>query len=163
MSSVLFVCLGNICRSPMAEGLFRFKLAERGIEGIEVDSAGTAAYHEGEPPDPRTREVLSRHGIHYPMTARQVRDADFDRYEYILAMDRANLADLQSRCPASLSDRLHLVLHGEAGAGESDVPDPYYGGPQGFERVFGMLDTALDGWLDRVLDRTDGAGRATPR
>ena len=147
MTSVLFVCLGNICRSPMAEGIFRKKLGNSGlVDHYLVDSAGTAAYHAGEGADPRTLDVLRRHDALCPMVARQVHDGDFDRFAYILAMDRSNLTALQRQAPASARARIHLALAPTSG---SEVPDPYYGGPGGFDRVYAMLDEALDVWLAR--------------
>lgn len=140
MKSILFVCLGNICRSPMADALARHR-----SPGRKVDSAGTAAYHIGKRADARTLEVLQRHGIPYDGRARQVSDADFESFDLILAMDRANLDDLRRRCPASLQHKLHLVLE-PLGEGR-EVGDPYYGGPAGFDRVYGELDEALRHWM----------------
>lgn len=145
---VLFVCLGNICRSPMAEGLFLHRIRQRGLaERFRVESAGTAAYHVGEPPDRRTLAVLRKHGIGLDSRARQVDAGDFDRFDYVLAMDASNLRNLRSVCPDDRRDRLHLCLEPVGGG---DVPDPYYGGPSGFDDNFEMLSRALDGWLDRM-------------
>jgi protein-tyrosine phosphatase len=146
MPSVLFVCLGNICRSPMAEGIFRAKLAQRGLDAV-VDSAGTGAWHAGEPPDPRTLAVLDKQGAACEMTARQVVAGDFERFDLILAMDRSNLRTLQERCPPGLRAKLHLALEPTTGG---EVGDPYYGGASGFDRVYAELDEALDAWLDRM-------------
>jgi len=144
---VLFVCLGNICRSPLAHSLLLHRLKERGLTDlIFVDSAGTAAYHVGEPPDPRTREVLGEHGVSCVGTARQVTVDDFDHFEHLLAMDRSNLRALRNLAPRGLAERAQLVLD-PVGGGE--VPDPYYGGDQGFQRVYELLDEALHAWLDR--------------
>ncbi len=145
---VLFVCLGNICRSPMAEGIFRKLLKERGLEDrFEVDSAGTGAYHVGEDADPRTRRVLERHGAAFPHTARQVTREDLAGYDYILAMDRENLRALERLAPPEHREKLHLVLE-PLGGGE--VPDPYYGDLHEFEEVYLMLEEALARWLDRM-------------
>ena len=145
---VLFVCLGNICRSPMAEGLFAHKVRERGLtDRFRVESAGTAAYHEGERPDSRTLEVLRRNGIRLDSRARQVRRDDFEQFDWILAMDRSNLGNLRRICPEAYAHRLHLTLEPTGGA---DVPDPYYGGPGGFDHNFAQLDEALEIWLDRM-------------
>jgi protein-tyrosine phosphatase len=144
---VLFVCLGNICRSPMAHGLLDHLVEERGLAGrFVIDSAGTAAYHAGEAPDPRTLDVLARHGIGLSHRARRVRDDDFERFDWLLAMDRANRRDLLARCPEGLEGKVQLTL---APIGGGDVADPYYGGPDGFDHNFRQLRTALDAWLDR--------------
>lgn len=147
MTSVLLVCLGNICRSPMAEAVLRHHVAQRGlVSSFQVDSAGTAAYHAGEQADPRTLAELARHGLRERLIARQVTDDDFDRFDWILAMDRSNLTNLRRRAPAGSRARLHLVLETTTGG---EVPDPYYGGPDGFADVYDMLDASLAAWLDR--------------
>ncbi|SHM97372.1 low molecular weight protein-tyrosine-phosphatase [Roseibium suaedae] len=137
MTSLLFVCLGNICRSPLAEGIFRQTLEEAGLaRDFLLDSAGTGAWHAGNPPDPRSVEVAARHGIDIStQKARQVSDADFSRFEWILAMDRDNLAALRRKFPNH--PRLRLLLTGP----DRDVPDPYYGGSEGFDQVFDMLQS----------------------
>lgn len=146
-TSVLFVCLGNICRSPLADGLLRHKLRERGIaESFRVDSAGTAAYHVGNAPDPRTQAVLRDHGVAVVGHARQVRESDFTEFDHVLAMDQSNLDTLLKRAPANATASIALALE-PVGGGE--VPDPYYGGDDGFERVYAMLDEALDRWIER--------------
>ncbi len=145
---VLFVCLGNICRSPMAEGLFLHLVRKQGRQdAFHVESAGTAGYHVGEAPDPRTLDVLRRNGIQLGSRAQQVADADFGRFDWIFAMDDANLADLRRRCPTAYRDRLHKVLEPLGG---DDVADPYYGGPDGFDVNFAQLEEALTAWLDRM-------------
>ncbi len=144
---VLFVCLGNICRSPLAHALLRHKVRQRGVaEAFEVDSAGTAAYHVGEPPDPRTQDVLRRHGVPVVGAARQVQAADFRAFDHVLAMDRANLRVLQQQARPAERDRIQLVLAPTTGG---EVPDPYYGGADGFDTVYRLLDEALDAWLAR--------------
>jgi protein-tyrosine phosphatase len=151
MARVMFVCLGNICRSPMAEGILLARLAERGLgAGHEVASAGTAGHHAGELPDPRTIAVLARRGERCPSRAAQVQREDFERYDLLLAMDRSNLAELVRRCPPAHRHKLRLMLE-LTGGGE--VPDPYYGGPEGFEQVYALLDRAVAAWLDELSDR----------
>ncbi|MCO4745492.1 MAG: low molecular weight phosphotyrosine protein phosphatase [Proteobacteria bacterium] len=144
---VLFVCLGNICRSPMAHGLMEEKLRRAGVAGVAVDSCGTGAWHAGELADPRTRAVLAKHNVGLDHRARQLRDDDFERFDLLLAMDRANLRDMTRRCPAEHVDKLHLTL---APIDRVDVPDPYYGGPSGFDDVYAMLDEALEHWVSQV-------------
>src|ERR1700724_1671439 len=139
---ILFVCLGNICRSPTAEGVLRALAAREAPElAIEVDSAGTAAYHVNEPPDPRARQAAARRG--YDLTAlraRIVKRGDFERFDLILAMDRENLRQLRQRAPAGAHERLRLFLEFAPEAGPDDVPDPYYGGPNGFEEVLYLVE-----------------------
>lgn len=144
--NVLMVCLGNICRSPMAHGVMADRARARGLD-ITVDSCGTGAWHAGELPDPRTRAVLARHGIPLDHRARALQEKDFQEFDLILTMDRANLSDALARCPAPHRDKVHL-LRSHTGGGE--VPDPYYGGPDGFERVFEQVSQAVDAWLDRI-------------
>lgn len=144
MPSVLFVCLGNICRSPMAEGIARQRAADKGVSA-RFDSAGTIGHHAGERADPRTRAVLERHGIPYDGRSRKLTADDFEQFDLILAMDRSNLADMTAICPADHRHKLRLVLE-PTGGGE--VPDPYYGGPDGFDAGYRMLLAAIDRWLD---------------
>lgn len=142
---VLFVCLGNICRSPLAEGLLIDLASRRGLEDrLVIDSAGTAAYHVGELADARTRNLLSRRGIHYQGCARRVTDADFAKFDHILAMDASNARTLRARCPERHQSKVRKMLDPVGGA---DVQDPYYGGGDGFERNARELDRALDAWL----------------
>lgn len=146
---VLFVCLGNICRSPMAEGLFTLAVQQRSIQDrFVVESAGTAAYHVGELADPRTREVLRERGLKLRSRARRVADDDFTRFHYILGMDDSNMSGLRRRCPDSERWRLHKMLQPLGGA---DVNDPYYGGTDGFARNCAEIDAAIDLWIDRML------------
>jgi protein-tyrosine phosphatase len=139
---VLFVCLGNICRSPLAEGVFAHLVREAGLEArYRVDSAGTGSWHVGEPPDPRSAKVAREHGIRLRGVARQVDPDDFHSFDRILAMDRENLKDLR-RLASEGGGTAALALLREfdpEAAGDLAVPDPYYGGPDGFEEVFQMV------------------------
>ncbi len=144
MTSVLFVCLGNICRSPSAEGVFRAHVEREGLaDRIAVDSAGTGDWHIGNPPDARARAAAERRGVDLSgIRARVARPDDFHRFDYVLAMDDDNLADLERMCPSGREDRLALFLDFAPALGQRHVPDPYYGGAAGFER---MLDLIEDG------------------
>ena len=151
-ASVLFVCLGNICRSPLAEGNFRQHLEEAGLtEEIRVDSAGTGAWHVGGAPDPRSIETAARHGLDITgQRARKVRDADFGDFEMILAMDRSNRDTLLARAPASSRDRIHLFMDLSLGLAR-DVPDPYYGQGDGFEAVYRMLVEGSSALVEKLV------------
>ena len=152
--SVLFVCLGNICRSPLGEGILAHRLEEEDLSNrVRVESAGTGAWHQGDPPDPRSSEVAMRHGIALRGRARLVSVEDFHEFDYIFAMDRTNLRDLR-----------HLESQGEGGAlltlfrefdphqdGDLDVPDPYYGGPEGFDLMFDMVDRTCAAFIEHLL------------
>jgi len=154
MTRVLFVCMGNICRSPTAHGIFREQVRQAGLQAeIIIDSAGTHAYHIGEPPDRRSIETAHRYGIDISdLRARQVSAADFVSFDYIFAMDRDNLERLQMQCPRNDQHKLSLMreLVGE----ELDVPDPYYGGDSGFDEVFQMLTAASSALLASLLSDT---------
>ena len=145
---VLFVCLGNICRSPTAEAVFRQRVEMAGMAGqIDIDSAGTGDWHIGKSPDLRSQQFAARFGYDLsPLRARQVCVDDFLEFDHILAMDRANLADLQAIQPANSRARLDLFLS-YSEAGEDEVPDPYYGGDDGFLRVLQLVESASDGLL----------------
>jgi protein-tyrosine phosphatase len=143
---VLFVCMGNICRSPTAEGVMRHLLAERGLEDeIEVQSAGTGGWHAGSPPDARSTRAAAARGITLEGAARQVTRADFEDFDLLVAMDRDNLADLRAIAPPGTEHKIRLLL----GEGR-DVPDPYYGGPHGFENVLDLVETACEQLLDEL-------------
>lgn len=150
---VLFVCLGNICRSPLAMGVFRAVVEEEGLQDrFEIDSAGTSSYHIGEPPDSRTTAVARQRGVRIDHRARQVRPGDLDRFEYVLAMDRENLDKLErltQSAPARAEVRLLLEFDEESGD-RIEVPDPYYGGPRGFEDVHDMVERACRGLLEHI-------------
>ena len=154
--SVLFVCMGNICRSPTAEGVFRHLVAERGLmDRIDVDSAGTHAYHVGEPPDRRAQAAAAQRGVLLAdIRARRFGMADFERFDFVLAMDRDNLNLLSEQADASQRRKLHLFLDFSSGA-ESEVPDPYYGGATGFERVLDLVEDASRGLLETLMSRQD--------
>lgn len=155
MIRVCFVCLGNICRSPTAEGIFLHLVREHGLSAhFHVDSAGTAAYHVGSRPDPRSFKTAKARGVHLPSIARQFTRSDFARFDYVLAMDsdnRANLVRLASTAEEREKVRLLREFCAESVARkELDVPDPYYGGPQGFEDVFDICHAACTGFLAHV-------------
>ena len=156
---VLFVCLGNICRSPTAEGVFRRELTAAGLSRrVEVDSCGVGSWHVGKAPDARAQQAASRRGIELgELRARQLCDADFEHFDYLLAMDHDNLAVLEARRPADCTAHLGLFL---AFAGEPDrpVPDPYYGGEQGFEEVLDLIEAASRGLVADIRQRLE-AGR----
>jgi protein-tyrosine phosphatase len=149
---ILMVCLGNICRSPTAEGVMRDVLAREAPDlTVDVDSAGTAAYHVGHAPDPRSQRTALRRGIDLSgLRARQVRLEDFADFDLILAMDRANLRELESMRPARARARLALFMEFAANADTLEVPDPYYGGDAGFERVLELTTLASRGLVDAL-------------
>ncbi|MDA7087814.1 low molecular weight phosphotyrosine protein phosphatase [Pseudomonas sp. SA3-5] len=145
---ILFVCLGNICRSPTAEAVLRHKLRELGLEAaIEVDSAGTGDWHVGKPPDSRTRQAAQLRGYDLcALRGRQVSVSDFSRFDLILAMDNSNLEHLQRLRPGGSTAELDLFLR-RYDLALDEVPDPYYGGDEGFEQVLDLLEQACDGLL----------------
>ena len=156
---ILFVCLGNICRSPTAEAVLRELAAREAPElTLEVDSAGTAEYHVGQPPDPRTRAAAARRGYDLSaLRARTVESIDFERFDLILAMDRDNLKALRRRAPSHAHERLRLFLEFSPDAAPEDVPDPYYGGPNGFEEVLDLVEAATRGLLKHLRQRSRAA------
>ncbi len=153
IESVLFVCMGNICRSPLAEGIARARLAERGL-ALRIDSAGTHAYHVGEPPDPRAREVARRFGTPIDdLRARQVVAEDFERFDLILVADRQNLAALQRFDPARRHAELGILPIWCGSAGCDEVPDPYYDDDRAFDHVYRLLLRCTDDLLGRLAER----------
>jgi protein-tyrosine phosphatase len=146
--------MGNICRSPMAEGMLRQRVAERGLAvPVEIDSAGTHSYHEGAPPDPRAQEASRRRGIDISrLRARRVMPADFERFDLLLAMDDENHSILLEQAAAEHHQKIRMLLEFASPglAGPRNVPDPYYGGTLGFERVLDLVEEAMAGLLDEV-------------
>jgi len=149
--SILFVCMGNICRSPTAEGVLRHFARESGLaERLTVDSAGTHAYHVGEPPDRRAVAAAERRGVLLSdIRARRVSDDDFERFDYIIAMDEDNRRRLLEQAPEEHHHKVHLFLS-FAAVSETEVPDPYYGGGAGFERVLDLVELASRGLLETL-------------
>ena len=149
---VLFVCMGNISRSPTAQGVFEKLVDEHALTGnIVIDSAGTHAYHVGEPPDIRASEAAERRGIDLgKQRARRVSVADFDEFDYVLAMDSSNYDDLAELCLPEHSPKLRLFLEFSPESVIREVPDPYYGGTTGFERVLDLIEEASSGLLDAL-------------
>ncbi|HEY7611076.1 MAG TPA: low molecular weight protein-tyrosine-phosphatase [Alphaproteobacteria bacterium] len=152
---ILFVCTGNICRSPTAEAVLRAKAAARGLgHRVFADSAGTHGYHTGEPPDPRARAAAQRRG--YPMAgmfARKVSAADFRAFDLVVAMDEGHLRILKRMAPGDGAGKLRLFMGLVRAATHRDVPDPYYGGPQGFDDVLDLVEAGIDALLDEIETR----------
>ena len=155
MKKVLFVCLGNICRSPTAEGVFRKLVSDEGMGNvIEIDSAGTHAYHVGHEPDRRAQLAAQQRGIDLSeLRARQVMLIDFESFDYILAMDASNYEILLAQSPAHAKSKINLFMSFAPSRKEQEVPDPYYGGQRGFEIVFDMIEDASNGLLDDIRKR----------
>jgi protein-tyrosine phosphatase len=154
---VLFVCLGNICRSPLAEAVFRHKVRERGVEHLfEIDSAGTSGYHDGAAPDRRSAETALRRGVALTGQSRKLSPGDLRRFDYVLAMDADNLREIRAlERAAGGTARVHRLREWDPEGGD-DVPDPYYGGARGFEDVHDIVDRSCEALLDHIL-----AGRAS--
>ena len=152
---LLFVCLGNICRSPTAEGVMRRLVEDAGLDDVvQIDSAGTGGWHVGTAPDPRSTEAARRRGITLEGAARRVAPDDFTRFDLILAMDRENLANLRAAAPGEDARRRIRLLRefdpASAGAPDLDVPDPYYGGERGFDDVLDLVERACAGLLEEI-------------
>lgn len=171
---ILMVCSGNICRSPTAEAVLRAKLQRAGLAAVQVDSAGTHGFHVSEPPDPRAQAAAKRRGYDLAkLRARPVRDEDFQQFDWLLAMDDSHLRWLQQRLPAAqggvsspvlaAAPQVRLLMDfAQRSKGTAEVPDPYYGSPQGFERVLDLVEDACDGVVLQLLARSGrpGEGRA---
>ncbi len=157
MVRVLFVCLGNICRSPMAEGVFRHLVEKAGYaDHIAIDSAGTHAYHIGEPPDERAQAAAARRGVDISgLRGRQAVPEDLQIYDYVLAMDGENLQHLQAICPKGQEHKIRMFLEFASSSTGRGVPDPYFGGLSGFDRVLDMIEDAAAGLLVEVRRRID--------
>ena len=156
MIRICFVCLGNICRSPTAEGIMLHLVREAGLEDrISIDSAGTGAWHAGELADARSRKVAASRGFDLPSRARQFKAADFARFDYVFAMDSANLSNLEGMAATGTErDKLSLLRDWDPETeGEHDVPDPYYGGPRGFDDVFDLCERACRALLSTLIER----------
>lgn len=154
MMRILFVCLGNICRSPTAEGVMRARLAAADLdERVEVDSCGIGHWHVGKGPDRRALEAAGQRGIDISALRARVLDAeDFRRFDYILAMDHDNLEAIEARCPADCAAHVGLFLAFAGRPGEA-VPDPYFGGSEGFDKVFGLVEAASDGLIAELQEK----------
>lgn len=152
---VLMVCMGNICRSPLAQGVLESRLREEGLAGhVQVDSAGTGSWHAGEPPDHRGRKTATARGFDISaQRSREITTEDFERFDLILCMDERNRGDLLKRCPAGGQSRVGMLLDYAPELTEREVPDPMYNQLADFERVTDMIDLAVEGLLDDLRDR----------
>ncbi len=151
--SVVFVCMGNICRSPTAEGVFRHVVKERNLQNvIKIDSAGTHAYHIGESPDSRSQATAKSRGVDLSaQRARKVEAIDFERFDYVIAMDRSNYENLKVLATAEQQEKLHLFMSFTTVWDNAEVPDPYYGEGDGFTTVFDMVQSASEGLLETIV------------
>ena len=148
---ILFVCLGNICRSPLAEGVFRHHLAKRGIlDRFDIDSAGTGGWHAGEPADPRARAIAEEHGVTLTSRARKVTRNDFDRFDWLICMDQSNADTLLAE--GAPPEKVQLLLSYDDTVKLLEVPDPYYGGDDGFRTVFRLVDSACQALMESLLN-----------
>ncbi|AEG00290.1 low molecular weight protein-tyrosine-phosphatase [Methylomonas methanica] len=149
---VLFVCMGNICRSPTAEGVFNAYIASRNMaHAFDVDSAGTHAYHVGDAPDLRAQKAARDRGVELRhLRARKVKSTDFEAFDHILAMDEENYAILTEACPADHKHKIRLFLEYAPHLQQNEVPDPYYGGAYGFEKVLDLVEAASEGFIDTL-------------
>ena len=154
---ILFVCLANICRSPLAEGVFRRMVDKAGLDGrIQVDSAGINDYHEGSGPDPRAKSVAFEHGIELTSSSRPVQEPDFEYFDIILAMDRENERALKRMCPRAYLGKIRKLRAFEDHGNPPDVPDPYYDGPYGFHRMFEIIEQNCRALLEEVGGKREG-------
>jgi protein-tyrosine phosphatase len=155
---VLFVCMGNICRSPTAHGVFRALVEKEGMShGVEIDSAGTHAYHVGNSPDKRAQATAQRRGVDLSdLLARRVEPEDFEVFDYVLAMDQDNYMSLSEICPDQHVDKIYMFMDFASHMRTREVPDPYYGGPAGFDRVFDLVEAASEGLLAEIRRRHQG-------
>jgi protein-tyrosine phosphatase len=153
--SVLFVCMGNICRSPTAHGVFRALVEREGLsDQVGIDSAGTHAYHLGSGPDKRAQETALSRGIDLSdLVARRVSEADFESFDYVVAMDQDNFIALSELAADQHVEKIHMLMDFAPGMRTREVPDPYYGGPAGFERVFDLVEAAAQGLLAEIRRR----------
>lgn len=152
---VLFICMGNICRSPTAHGVFARLVAEAGLDSvIEIDSAGTHAYHVGKPPDGRAQRSAMQRGYDLSeLTARKVEPNDCQKYDYLLVMDEENYNDVAALCTPGSEEKVRLFLDFAEQLREREVPDPYYGGPRGFDYVLDLIETASAALLEDIRQR----------
>lgn len=154
MTKVLFVCLGNICRSPMAEAIFNAQCKEKGIHSYSADSAGTASYHIGSQPDQRTIDTLRRHSIPVNHRARQFSEQDYEDFDYIIAMDQNNYRDIIDTAGYKHQNLFLMREFDTSNSGEPNVPDPYYGGMDGFENIYGIISEACENLINHISKNT---------
>ena len=162
---VLFVCMGNICRSPTAEAVFRKMVAESPLAGrVDIDSAGTSNAHSGASPDPRAIEIATRRGYDLSkLRARQVTTSDFERFDHVIAMDMMNVRLLKGVCPTPFSHKIELLLDYSVDDEDIEVPDPYYGTMQDFEHTLGLIEEGCQGLLNFLTDLSRVRGGAAPK